>query len=302
MNENNKIDNNTISENNLKRYLINSKMFKNNLKLIQSYELYKNEENKKSLNNNKINNNNIDITDNNNNNNNSTQNLKDILDLYKTYSNDFTFYTNHSKQMKKLKKFENSNNNSSKIVNLDHIEYKPYIKIIYKQSPAYYPKYLKTLTEEKKLKINNDNNPFLPKLIFHPKPTLKKYNKSLLFIDNKNLNINDEIENVNQNFFLSNRYLSHRNDNKKNIEFFQTEIETRTNTEENNKNNINNFNNTTNSIDNSNTMKFLEKKTIYKCLKNVHFSFKNPVERAKHLKLIENFAEINLINKLKLYN
>ena len=302
MNENNKIDNNTISENNLKRYLINSKMFKNNLKLIQSYELYKNEENKRSLNNNKINNNNIDITDNNNNNNNSTQNLKDILDLYKTYSNDFTFYTNHSKQMKKLKKFENSNNNSSKIVNLDHIEYKPYTKIIYKQSPAYYPKYLKTLTEEKKLKINNDNNPFLPKLIFHPKPTLKKYNKSLLFIDNKNLNINDEIENVNQNFFLSNRYLSHRNDNKKNIEFFQTEIETRTNTEENNKNNINNFNNTTNSIDNSNTMKFLEKKTIYKYLKNVHFSFKNPVERAKHLKFIENFAEINLINKLKLYN
>jgi hypothetical protein len=39
MNENNKIDNNTISENNLKRYLISSKMFKNNLKLIQSYEL-----------------------------------------------------------------------------------------------------------------------------------------------------------------------------------------------------------------------------------------------------------------------
>ena len=304
MNENNKFDNNTISENNLKRYLINSKMFKNNLKLIQSYELYKNEENKKSLNNNKINNNNIDITDNNNNNNNSTQNLKDILDLYKTYSNDFTFYTNHSKQMKKLKKFENSNNNSSKIVNLDHIEYKPYNKIIYKQSPAYYPKYLKTLTEEnKKLKNKkNEDNPFLPKLIFHPKPTLKKYNKSLLFIDNKNLNINDEIENVNQNFFLSNRYLSHRNDNKKNIEFFQTEIETRTNTEENNKNNFNNFNNTTNSIDNSNTMKFLEKKTYYKCLKNVHFSFKNPVERAKHLKFIENFAEINLINKLKLFN
>ncbi len=302
MNENNKIDNNTISENNLKRYLISSKMFKNNLKLIQSYELYKNEENKKSLNNNKINNNNTNISDNNDNNNNSMQNLKEILDLYKTYSNDFTFYTNHSKQMKKLKKFENSNNNSSKIVNLDHIEYKPYNKIIYKQSPAYYPKYLKTLTEEnKKLKIKkNDDNPFLPKLIFHPKPTLQKYNKSLLFIDNKNLNINDEIENVNQNFFLSNRYLSHRNDNKKNVEFFQTEIETRTNTEENKKN-INN--NTTNSMEeNSNTMKFLEKKTYYKCLKNVHFSFKNPVERAKHLKFIRKFAEINLINKLKLYN
>ena len=306
MNENNKIDNNTISENNLKRYLISSKMFKNNLKLIQSYELYKNEENKKSLNNNKINNNNsINNNDNNDNNNNSMQNLKEILDLYKTYSNDFTFYTNHSKQMKKLKKFENSNNNSSKIVNLDHIEYKPYNKIIYKQSPAYYPKYLKTLTEEtKKLKNKkNDDNPFLPKLIFHPKPTLQKYNKSLLFIDNKNLNINDEIENVNQNFFLSNRYLSHRNDNKKNVEFFQTEIETRTNTEENKKNINNNYNNTTNSMEeNSNTMKFLEKKTYYKCLKNVHFSFKNPVERAKHLKFIRKFAEINLINKLKLYN
>jgi hypothetical protein len=306
MNENNKIDNNTISENNLKRYLISSKMFKNNLKLIQSYELYKNEENKKSLNNNKINNNNsINNNDNNDNNNNSMQNLKEILDLYKTYSNDFTFYTNHSKQMKKLKKFENSNNNSSKIVNLDHIEYKPYNKIIYKQSPAYYPKYLKTLTEEnKKLKNKkNEDNPFLPKLIFHPKPTLQKYNKSLLFIDNKNLNINDEIENVNQNFFLSNRYLSHRNDNKKNVEFFQTEIETRTNTEENKKNINNNYNNTTNSMEeNSNTMKFLEKKTYYKCLKNVHFSFKNPVERAKHLKFIRKFAEINLINKLKLYN
>ena len=306
MNENNKIDNNTISENNLKRYLISSKMFKNNLKLIQSYELYKNEENKKSLNNNKINNNNsINNNDNNDNNNNSMQNLKEILDLYKTYSNDFTFYTNHSKQMKKLKKFENSNNNSSKIVNLDHIEYKPYNKIIYKQSPAYYPKYLKTLTEEnKKLKNKkNEDNPFLPKLIFHPKPTLQKYNKSLLFIDNKNLNINDEIENVNQNFFLSNRYLSHRNDNKKNVEFFQTEIETRTNTEENKNNINNNYNNTTNSMEeNSNTMKFLEKKTYYKCLKNVHFSFKNPVERAKHLKFIRKFAEINLINKLKLYN
>ena len=207
--------------------------------------------------------------------------------------------------MKKLKKFENSNNNSSKIVNLDHIEYKPYNKIIYKQSPAYYPKYLKTLTEEnKKLKIKkNEDNPFLPKLIFHPKPTLQKYNKSLLFIDNKNLNINDEIENVNQNFFLSNRYLSHRNDNKKNVEFFQTEIETRTNTEENKNNINNNYNNTTNSMEeNSNTMKFLEKKTYYKCLKNVHFSFKNPVERAKHLKFIRKFAEINLINKLKLYN
>jgi hypothetical protein len=242
------------------------------------------------------------LTDNNNN---STQNLKDILDLYKTYSNDFTFYTNHSKQMKKLKKFENSNNNSSKIVNLDHIEYKPYNKIIYKQSPAYYPKYLKTLTEENKILKNkkNDDNPFLPKLIFHPKPTLQKYNKSLLFIDNKNLNINDEIENVNQNFFLSNRYLSHRNDNKKNVEFFQTEIETRTNTEENKNNINNNYNNTTNSMEeNSNTMKFLEKKTYYKCLKNVHFSFKNPVERAKHLKFIRKFAEINLINKLKLYN
>ena len=54
--------------------------------------------------------------------------------------------------------------------------------------------------------------------------------------------------------------------------------------------------------ENSNTMKFLEKKTYYKCLKNVHFSFKNPVERAKHLKFIRKFAEINLINKLKLYN
>ena len=304
MNENNKIDNNTISENNLKRYLINSKMFKNNLKLIQSYELYKNEENKKSLNNNKINNNNsINNNDNNDNNNNSMQNLKEILDLYKTYSNDFNFYTNHSKQLKKLKKFENSNKNRTNIINLDHIEYKPINKNIYKQSPANYPKYLKTLTEEKKLKDKKENNPFLPKLIFHPKPTLKKYKKSLLFIDNKYLNINDEIENVNQNFFLSNRYLSHRSDNKKKVEFFQTEIETRTNTEENIKNNNKNNNNTINSSEeNPKTMQFLEKKTFYKSLKNPHFSFKNPVERAKHLKFITKFAEINLINKLKLYD
>jgi hypothetical protein len=269
-------------------------------------------------NNNNNNNNNSNSNENNNNNLFSFSNLKDILDLYKTYSNDYNFYTNHQKQLK-LKKFENTKFSGEKILYLDHVEYKPFSKILYKQSPPNYPKYLKTLTE-KKNKLNKIvDDPFLPKLIFHPKPKLKKFNKSLLFIDNKNLNINYEIENVNQNFFLSNRYLSHRNNNNNNNNnnnklygIFQTEIETRTNTEENNKNNNNNNNNENyinnnnneneNENDDDNTMKFLEKKTYYKSLKNPKFNFKNPVERAKHLKFITKFAEINLINKLKLYN
>ncbi len=106
---------------------------------------------------------------------------------------------------------------------------------------------------------------------------IKKSNQSLLFIKDKELDIDNEIENLNCSNYITNRSIKSNNE-------------------------INSNNNLMYSDDKRNLeTQFLEKRITFGNFKNVRFYFKNPVQKAKVHNLLENFNIMSSIHRLKYY-
>ena len=106
---------------------------------------------------------------------------------------------------------------------------------------------------------------------------IKKSNQSLLFIKDKELNIDNEIENLNCSNYITNHSIRSNNE-------------------------INLNNNLMHSDDKRNLeTQFLEKRVTFGNFNNVRFNFKNPVQKAKVYNLLENFNEMSSIHRLKYY-
>ena len=233
----------------------------------------------------------------------SLDNFDKTLKYYFPITNkteDNNYYTFHGKTMSKLKKFGKVDGNKTFLIN----------KITYNKNRKNYnninlPK-VNLLHDSKNYKIislnKNSKNKFENKRYMGPKTKpkreknyfpsfnylnpemkedyfslIKKSNQSLLFIKDKELDIDNEIENLNCSNYITNHSI-------------------RSNKE------INSNNNLIYSDDKRNLeTQFLEKRVTFGNFKNVHFYFKNPVQKAKAHNLLENFNRISSIHRLKYY-
>ena len=233
----------------------------------------------------------------------SLDNFDKTLKYYFPITNkteDNNYYTFHGKTMSKLKKFGKVDGNKTFLIN----------KITYNKNRKNYnninlPK-VNLLHDSKNYKIislnKNSKNKFENKRYMGPKTKpkreknyfpsfnylnpemkedyfslIKKSNQSLLFIKDKELDIDNEIENLNCSNYITNHSIRSNNE-------------------------INSNNNLIYSDDKRNLeTQFLEKRVTFGNFKNVHFYFKNPVQKAKVHNLLENFNRISSIHRLKYY-
>jgi hypothetical protein len=232
----------------------------------------------------------------------SLDNFDKTLKYYFPITNkteDNNYYTFHGKTMSKLKKFGKVDGNKTFLIN----------KITYNKNRKNYninlPK-VNLLHDSKNYKIislnKNSKNKFENKRYMGPKTKpkreknyfpsfnylnpemkedyfslIKKSNQSLLFIKDKELDIDNEIENLNCSNYITNHSIRSNNE-------------------------INSNNNLIYSDDKRNLeTQFLEKRVTFGNFKNVHFYFKNPVQKAKVHNLLENFNRMSSIHRLKYY-
>ena len=233
----------------------------------------------------------------------SLDNFDKTLKYYFPITNkteDNNYYTFHGKTMSKLKKFGKVDGNKTFLIN----------KITYNKNRKNYnninlPK-VNLFHDSKNYKIislnKNSKNKFENKRYMGPKTKpkreknyfpsfnylnpemkedyfslIKKSNQSLLFIKDKELDIDNEIENLNCSNYITNRSIKSNNE-------------------------INSNNNLMYSDDKRNLeTQFLEKRVTFGNFKNVHFYFKNPVQKAKVHNLLENFNRMSSIHRLKYY-
>ena len=233
----------------------------------------------------------------------SLDNFDKTLKYYFPITNkteDNNYYTFHGKTMSKLKKFGKVDGNKTFLIN----------KITYNKNRKNYnninlPK-VNLLHDSKNYKIislnKNSKNKFENKRYMGPKTKpkreknyfpsfnylnpemkedyfslIKKSNQSLLFIKDKELDIDNEIENLNCSNYITNHSIRSNNE-------------------------INSNNNLIYSDDKRNLeTQFLEKRVTFGNFKNVHFYFKNPVQKAKVHNLLENFNKMSSIHRLKYY-
>jgi hypothetical protein len=233
----------------------------------------------------------------------SLDNFDKTLKYYFPITNkteDNNYYTFHGKTMSKLKKFGKVDGNKTFLIN----------KITYNKNRKNYnninlPK-VNLLHDSKNYKIislnKNSKNKFENKRYMGPKTKpkreknyfpsfnylnpemkedyfslIKKSNQSLLFIKDKELDIDNEIENLNCSNYITNHSIRSNNE-------------------------INSNNNLIYSDDKRNLeTQFLEKSVTFGNFKNVHFYFKNPVQKAKVHNLLENFNRMSSIHRLKYY-
>ena len=233
----------------------------------------------------------------------SLDNFDKTLKYYFPITNkteDNNYYTFHGKTMSKLKKFGKVDGNKTFLIN----------KITYNKNRKNYnninlPK-VNLFHDSKNYKIislnKNSKNKFENKRYMGPKTKpkreknyfpsfnylnpemkedyfslIKKSNQSLLFIKDKELDIDNEIENLNCSNYITNHSIRSNNE-------------------------INSNNNLIYSDDKRNLeTQFLEKRVTFGNFKNVHFYFKNPVQKAKVHNLLENFNRMSSIHRLKYY-
>ena len=230
----------------------------------------------------------------------SLDNFDKTLKYYFPITNkteDNNYYTFHGKTMSKLKKFGKVDGNKTFLIN----------KITYNKNRKNYnninlPK-VNLLHDSKIISLNKKSkNKFENKRYMGPKTKpkreknyfpsfnylnpemkedyfslIKKSNQSLLFIKDKELDIDNEIENLNCSNYITNHSIRSNNE-------------------------INSNNNLIYSDDKRNLeTQFLEKRVTFGNFKNVHFYFKNPVQKAKVHNLLENFNRISSIHRLKYY-
>jgi hypothetical protein len=228
----------------------------------------------------------------------SLDNFDKTLKYYFPITNkteDNNYYTFHGKTMSKLKKFGKVDGNKTFLIN----------KITYNKNR----KNLNNITLPKvnlfngSISLNkNPKNKFENKRYMGPKTKpqkeknyfpsfyylnpemkedyyslIKKSNQSLLFIKDKELDIDNEIENLNCSNYITNHSIRSNNE-------------------------INSNNNLIYSDDKRNLeTQFLEKRITFGNFKNVRFYFKNPVQKAKVHNLLENFNIMSSIHRLKYY-
>ena len=233
----------------------------------------------------------------------SLDNFDKTLKYYFPITNkteDNNYYTFHGKTMSKLRKFGKVDGNKTFLIN----------KITYNKNRKNYnninlPK-VNLLHDSKNYKIislnKNPKNKFENKRYLGPKTKpkreknyfpsfnylnpemkedyfslIKKSNQSLLFIKDKELDIDNEIENLNCSNYITNHSIRSNNE-------------------------INSNNNLIYSDDKRNLeTQFLEKRITFGNFKNVRFYFKNPVQKAKVHNLLENFNTMSSIHRLKYY-
>ena len=233
----------------------------------------------------------------------SLDNFDKTLKYYFPITNkteDNNYYTFHGKTMSKLKKFGKVDGNKTFLIN----------KITYNKNRKNYnninlPK-VNLFHDSKNYKIislnKNSKNKFENKRYMGPKTKpkreknyfpsfnylnpemkedyfslIKKSNQSLLFIKDKELDIDNEIENLNCSNYITKHSIRSNNE-------------------------MNSNNNLIYSDDKRNLeTQFLEKRVTFGNFKNVHFYFKNPVQKAKVHNLLENFNRMSSIHRLKYY-
>ena len=234
----------------------------------------------------------------------SMDNFDKTLKYYFPITNkteDNNYYTFHGKTMSKLRKFGKVDGNKTFIINkityyknrknLNNNIILPRVKLFHD------PKKLKTISLNKnpnnryefkrymgpKTKPKKEKNYFPSFYYLNPEmkedyfSLIKKSNQSLLFIKDKELNIDNEIENLNCSNYITNHSIRSNNE-------------------------INLNNNLMHSDDKRNLeTQFLEKRVTFGNFNNVRFNFKNPVQKAKVYNLLENFNEMSSIHRLKYY-
>ena len=233
----------------------------------------------------------------------SLDNFDKTLKYYFPITNkteDNNYYTFHGKTMSKLKKFGKVDGNKTFLINkitynknrknLNNITLpkvnlfngsKKYNTISLNKNPKnkfenkrYMGPKTKPQKEKNYFPSFNYLNPEMKEDYFS---LIKKSNQSLLFIKDKELDIDNEIENLNCSNYITNHSIRSNNE-------------------------INSNNNLIYSDDKRNLeTQFLEKRVTFGNFKNVHFYFKNPVQKAKVHNLLENFNRISSIHRLKYY-
>lgn len=230
----------------------------------------------------------------------SNENFDNTLRYYfpitnRTYDNNF--YTNHGKTMSKFTKFEH--NKKNKIFEINKISYAKNLKL----NRFSFPKIKNIISNFKltcsnKSKFNENKRYMGPKtkpkkeknlfpLFDYLNPELKddyyslikKENRSLLFIKDNHLNVDDEIEKLNCSNYITDNLIKGKKDNKERLILSYDDYkETITD------------------------LPFLEKKITYGALSSVRFKFKNPVHKAKVYNLLNNINQMSSIHRLKIIN
>ncbi len=228
-----------------------------------------------------------------NNNNNEKINFNNIFDNPLSRNNfpltnntsEHNYYINYSKTMAKMNKSQskikkntyyinnliykrnNSDSRRSRNKNLNPIN----LKLIYS-------------FKNKKERFNKSKNHFFPSLNYLDPEIKKSYEslvnktkKSLLFMEEKDLNIDSQIENLDKTKYITNKTFCNKRYNSTCQQIYSYDSNKRQN-----------YN-----------LPFLENKTIYKGLNNLKIKFSNPIDKARIKSLLTNFHQLIKINKFK---
>ena len=229
---------------------------------------------------------------------------------------DNNFYINHKKTMTKLKKFiKHSRNHTLNLNNLNYNINKSNYPIIKRRNinsqtidlinkpfiNKYFPNNSHRLKndrfkykKDKKLKSINDEikeNLFPSFNFLNPKnkelyyKLINKNKKSILNSNNKDLDIENEIINVKNTNYITNKMIT---EGKK--DFFQTNI--------NYDYNLNNNNNVLKEKNRIFEIPFYKKITKFKTLNQFKYKISNPVERCRVKEFFKDFDTIKTINRM----